>query len=383
MVASESSTNVKPNCTAGTSCGNSCISRKDGCLATLEGSAAKVAQALVAQITGEAQRSKGAGVGSASMTEVEISQLIANEEFLRNATPAEIVARAKQRGLQELSEDGGGAWSETELSRCTDAVWQALPAKTRTHLKNKGSLATGNYYNPDTGEHGSPNEPRAKALLRRFIEQNGRDVYTGQPITLTGSDLEHIEPFGKLGKVAERSDNWVFTSSSVNQRKAEKSFDEFYSEQVSPIAKAASQDPEYWSKQDAKATQANAKKNAVDDMLAEKAKDSWTSDDVDSLGSKYYYAGRALGHLLSYEKTRPRGVSGQTFNMRMGPPLAKAFAEAYRSGDASRIQQLESARVAIVSAAKAESKESKGNAGAKGGGMEAEYERQKAALGWA
>lgn len=377
-----SETRTKPKCQGGTPCGDTCIAKGKNCLDDLDGPAKDLAVKLISIVSGEAKRDKGGGAGSASLNETEVTKLLENKDFLLNATPAEIVARAKERGLAELAEDGGGVWTDADLDKVTDAVWQALPTKTKTHLKNKGSLAKGNYFNPETGEHEGPNEPRARLLLKRFIEQNGRDAYTGEPISLTGSDLEHIEPFGVYGKDAERADNFAFVSVSVNQRKAEKTFKQFFDEQVEPIADAASKDPEYWSKQGAKAAEAQAKRNAVDELLKEKSKDSWTDDDIESLGSKYYYAARSMGHLLSYEKTRPRGVSGQTFSVAMGKPLAKAFAKAYREGDQARIDALEAARKQIVEAAKAESKEKKGNAGAKGGLMYNEYERLRSELGW-
>jgi hypothetical protein len=372
-------TKQKPKCVKSAPCGYSCIDSSLTCHETLSPSAAKLATALVEQITA-GSRAKGAG--SSSLNEQEVSALLASRDFLQTATPAEVVARATKRGLTELAEDGGGPWSDEDLAKVTDAIWGALPAKAKSILKNKGSLASGNYMNPETGEHGPANEPRAKFLLRRFVEQNGRDAYTGLPLDILKADVEHIEPFGAIGKAAERPDNLVFTSPSVNQRKAEKSMGDFFKEQVQPVADAAKADPDYWGKQEAKAAESNSKKNAVDDLLKSKAKDSWTDDDVDQLGSKYYYAGRALGHLLAYEKTRPRGVSGQTFNMKMGPPLAKAFAAAYRAGDQDRIKALEQARVSIVEAARAESKERKGNAGAAGGLMEQEYAKQQKLLGW-
>lgn len=363
----------KPKCTAGTPCGEACIAKGLNCLDNLDGALAGKARAFVEQISGETKREKGGGAGSASLTETEVADLLANEKFLRDATPEQIVDRARTRGLAELEADGGGKFTDSDLDAVTDAVWQNLPKTIQTHLKKKGSLAEGNYMDPETGGHGKSNEGRAKFLLRRFIEQNGRDAYTGQPITLTGSDLEHIEPFGVHGTKAERKGNLAFVSASVNQRKAELPLAEFIDKQVKPIAEAAKADPEYWSKQEAKAAEAQGKKNAIDDLLKAKSQDSWTDDDIDQLKGKYYYAGRALGHNPVYTKTRPRGQSGQTFSTEIGVPLMKAFAGAYRDKDQKRIDQLETVRKQLVEAAVAESAEKKGNAGAKGGPMHSKF----------
>ena len=231
----------KPKCVKSTPCGYSCIASDKSCQDELSPAALELAKRLIDQVAGGA-RTK-AGAGSASLTETEVKDLLANRDFLEKSTPAEIVARATKRGLSELAEDGGGPWTDEDLAKVTDAVWAALPTKSKTILKSKGSLAKGNYMNPETGEHDAANEPRAKFLLRRFIEQNGRDAYTGQPIDILKADVEHIEPFGVYGKQAERPDNLVFTSAAVNQRKAEKSMADFFKEQVDPVAKAAEADP--------------------------------------------------------------------------------------------------------------------------------------------
>ena len=368
---SENKTRTKPECKNSTACGKTCIAKGLDCKANI-GKAADITVAVTKftdSLSGESKREKGGGAGSASLTETEVNDLLANEDFLRTATPQQITDRAIKRGLSELAEDGGGKFTEADLDAVTEAVWQNLSTATKQHLKRKGSLAEGNYLNPETGEHGKSNEIRSKFLLRRFIEQNGRDAYTGQPITLTGSDLEHIEPFGVHGLKAERKDNLVFTAVSVNQRKAESTLVDFFDSQVLPVQKAMGADPKYWSKQGAKTAANVGKKNAIDDLLKEKTKDSWTDEDVDTLKGKYYYAGRAMGHNPVYTKTRPRGVSGQTFSTEIGKPLMKAFAAAYRDKDDRRIAELESVRKQLVEAAVAESAEKKGNAGAKDGLM--------------
>lgn len=371
----------KPRCVKSTPCGYSCIASDKSCQDELSPAALELAKRLIAQISVKGRRKLT--TGSNSLTESEIGALLANRDFLESATPAEIVGRATKRGLSELAEDTGESWSGEDLAKITDIIWAGVPKSQQMKMITKGSLAVGSYMQVGSDAHGGATVDRAKFLIRRFVEQNGRDAYTGLPIELSKSDLEHIEPFAAVGKQAERPDNLVFTSPAVNQRKAEKSMADFFKEQVDPVAKAAEADPEYWAKQSAKAAEANAKKNAVADLLQSKAKDSWTDSDIDGLGSKYYYFGRVLGHQTTYAKTLARGsMATQAFNMKMGPPLAKAFAAAYRDGDQGRIDALEQARVAIVNAAKAESKEKKGNAGAAGGLMEQEYNKQQKALGW-
>jgi hypothetical protein len=331
------------------------------------------AQELASHILSNlSKRAKGSGVGSSSLTKDEVSLLKANQEFLSNATPAQITKRATDRGTSELLSQGIDI-SGIELAAVTDAVWGLLDKATKKHMRSKGSLAAGSYLNPRTGGHGNANEARAKLLLGRFIAQNGRDAYTGEPIGLTSCDLEHIEPFSVYGKAAERLDNMVFTSSSVNQRKAELTFSEFYKTRVDPIAEASSSDPEYWNKLASDSATKREAKNAVDDLLKAKPYDSWTDKDVANLGAKYYYTGRALGHNLAYTKTRPegRGKSGQNFSLAIGVPMAKAFAKAYGGGvgpkDQSRIDALENARVRLVESANAESAVTKGNIGSKSG----------------
>lgn len=327
----------KPNCTVGYGCGNACINQKETCVEEFGPEVADFIGKVVEQIGG-GQRAK-TEAGSATISKEELTALMDpdNAKFLQSSTPKQIVDRAIKRGQDELG------FQVTD--KINEAVWAVLPTKAKTHLKAKGSLKKGQYLNPETGEHEGANTARGKALLKRYLQQNGRDAYTGQPIGLLDSDLEHIEPHSKNGNKAERLDNWAFTSQAANQQKAELSMKEFYETKVEPKAKAASEDPEFW-KKEAEALAAKRKsKNAVQDLVDQTPKDAWTNDAIDNLGAKYYYAPRAMGHPMSYNP-RVRG-GARNLPKGVGAPLTKAFAKAYRDGDQEQVDRLEAFRAEL------------------------------------
>lgn len=343
-------------CTTGQPCGFSCINESYKCFEELS-EATNIFINKVSEAITLAKREKGgAGAGSASLQESEVALLTdpENQKFLTTASAKEIIDRAVTRGAKELATHG------VEINDAVvDAVWGMLPAAVRTKIKNKGSVPKTDNWNPEVeGGYGPPNETRGKVLLKRFLEQNGEDAYTGEPIDLLQSDLEHIVPFGKAGKKAEDPDNYVFTSASVNQRKSDLSMQEFFDQVVVPTRDKADKDANYWKNQELKASTSQALKNALKDTIELKAADSWTEEDVNKFGNKYYYIADALGASMRFQLTRESGrVSGATVNVGIGRPLVQALADNLREKNNDKAEEI---RAQMKAVAKAHTEQSAG-----------------------
>lgn len=76
---------------------------------------------------------------------------------------------------------------------------------------------------------------RKRMLARRFLEQEGKDLYTGLPLAKVDAALEHIKPYSSGHEIAERAENWGWISRVVNDRKEGTSMQEFFERHVDPV----------------------------------------------------------------------------------------------------------------------------------------------------
>ena len=300
---------------------------------------------MIQQLTAET-RTAGAVV-----TTEELAELKANSDFLSKATPAEIKQRAKDRGLKELASQGLDT-SEEGMATLTDAIWQALPSAYKGKVKAKGGLLE-KAYNPDTDDFGPPNDSRGKQILRQFLDQNGRDAYTGLPIGLRTSDLEHIVPIEKSGLDGDRPDNHVLTSAAVNQWKSAKDLGAWLADDVS---KRTDEDV---AKSQAKAAAKKAAKNAAEDTMGEVDVKSIAdpSEYVDKLGKNYHTLGKLTGVSMSYRFTRPATgkVGSAKLGQEQGAQLQKAALAAMKSDDKAALDKVMQVRDEIAKLARANS----------------------------
>jgi hypothetical protein len=104
---------------------------------------------------------------------------------------------------------------------------------------------------PDVGSEvrGGYGSDRAKLMWKLYLEQGGRDAYTGLPMDISDIELEHVKGFqsgtkppegpasAKLQRAEERDTdkNYVLISKAVNNSKSELSMEEFYKKRVEPL----------------------------------------------------------------------------------------------------------------------------------------------------
>jgi hypothetical protein len=141
-----------------------------------------------------------------------------------NEFNTDLAALAKERRKNVISDEE------------TDLAWSLLPKTERDYLLKAGvPKETGIFEKGQStleGNKGAGGQPqtlspeqrtdRAKMLLKIYLEEGGRDMYSGRPLKLTDAELEHTIPAEKAGKWAESGPNFGWTRISINRSKAEK-----------------------------------------------------------------------------------------------------------------------------------------------------------------
>jgi len=207
-------------------------------------------QAMAHAKTFEGRTNSGAGKNNLGYADVQ--NLVANRDRLMegygDGSPEAIKKFVRSVRSQEVSDE------------FIDASFELLPKKFKDSLKIKGKV-TGDKYVSDDKAHDAihylgknddgtairgqvGNNDRAKLMWRIYLEQGGRDAYTGLPLDIEAMDLEHVRGFnnsddGKPGKEQfeqrENDDNFTLINSNVNQLKSNDSMEKFFAKHVDPL----------------------------------------------------------------------------------------------------------------------------------------------------
>lgn len=332
-------TKHKPNCggNGSTPCGWACIAKGKRCVDSLEADAKALAERLIEHIMG----TEASKVGTKLSAE-EAQAVTANSEFLSKATVAEVQARAFSFGKNDL----GQSYVEPTAA-ILDSVWKGLDSPVRRLITKKGSLAKDQYWDPTSESgYGGMNADRAKLIIAMYVKQNGRCAYTGLPIDLRNSDLEHIEPISTRGRSAESPDNFVLIRRAINSSK-----------QDFPLHEWA----EGFEGRAAKSAVKNAKRSASDssalrDLVAQTAPNEWTDKAIQDFGIKFYYANPPMGLLSTVaSNSRTANSSGARTSygrpaVKVGRPITLAMAKALREGDSQTADKIRAADKEIMGA---------------------------------
>ena len=142
-----------------------------------------------------------------------------------------------------------------------EASFEMLPDKFKKSLTGKGKV-TGDKYVSDDKAHKDMHfigydengkemrgdasaKSRAKLMWKIYLEQGGRDAYTGLPLDLSAMDLEHVRGFNNKDggnpskeqwEQRENDKNFTLINSNVNQKKTDLSMGDFFAQQVDPNA---------------------------------------------------------------------------------------------------------------------------------------------------
>ena len=190
-----------------------------------------------------------AGAGKNNLGYADIQNLIANRDRLLegygDGSPEQIKKFVDSVRSNKVSDE------------FIDASFDILPEVFKKSLSGKGQVTNDKYVSDDKAhkdihylgknEDGSvrrgpaSNKDRAKLMWRIYLEQGGRDAYTGLPLDLQAMDLEHVRGFnnkdgGAPGKEEweqrENDDNFTLINSNINQKKVDMSMKDFFEREV-------------------------------------------------------------------------------------------------------------------------------------------------------
>lgn len=194
-----------------------------------------------------------AGAGKNNLGYADIQNLVANRDRLINGygdgSPQQIEKFVRSVRSNEVSDE------------FVDDSFEILPEAFKKSLSGKGQVTNDKYVSDDKphkeihflgyNEDGSvkrgsaSNKDRAKLMWRIYLEQGGRDAYTGLPLDIQSMDLEHVRGFtnkddGKPGKKEfeerENDKNFTLINSNINQKKVDLSMKDFFEREVDPHA---------------------------------------------------------------------------------------------------------------------------------------------------
>ena len=191
------------------------------------------------------------GAGKNNLGFADVQNLMANRDRLiegyGDGSPEAIKKFVQSVRSQEVSDD------------FVDASFDMLPDLFKKSLSGKGQVTNDKYVSDDKAhkdihylgrnEDGTirrgaaNNKDRAKHMWRIYLEQGGRDAYTGLPLDIQAMDLEHVRGFnnkdgGNPGKEQweqrENDDNMTLINSNINQKKVDLSMKDFFEREVDP-----------------------------------------------------------------------------------------------------------------------------------------------------
>lgn len=158
----------------------------------------------------------------------------------------EVSYRSEGKVTPESLRRKGGVGEYLEKTRTeniseedVEVMWDVLPRSVKKTLTVSGALKKGNFWKPKEGtdpldesqtpdpKGGNQSEERGKLLLKIYMRQGGKDIYTGQPLPLLEADLEHVVPFEMGGKASEDPANWGWTRTGINAGRGKRDIGEY------------------------------------------------------------------------------------------------------------------------------------------------------------
>jgi hypothetical protein len=191
------------------------------------------------------------GAGKNNLGYADIQNLMANRDRLMegygDGSPEQIKKFVDSVRSNEVSDE------------FVDASFEVLPDAFKKSLSGKGQVTNDKYVSDDkahkdmhyigrnedgTARRGAANnKDRAKLMWRIYLEQGGRDAYTGLPLDIQAMDLEHVRGFNNKDggnpskeqwEQRENDDNFTLINSNVNQQKVDLSMKDFFEQKVDP-----------------------------------------------------------------------------------------------------------------------------------------------------
>jgi hypothetical protein len=288
----------------------------------------------------EELKGKGAQVEKAS----PMIEKLSDEELTRvSSNVAQIIGQERGRNIGEMNWDQVEALNsnrETLLKAYkepsvltgslrkvsdeeADAFYSLLPRKMQENLNNSGALNNTQYLQED-GSHGPATDWRGKQLAKRWLEQDGKDLYTGLPLKLADADLEHIIPHKLGGNRSESLDNFGWIHYASNQRKASNSMEKFLSDKVD---KPVSMGKDEYTSKVYKPAVAKAEKSGFLESKSPfyaQTPQQLSDEVIKQFGSKLYYISKEWGVKHGFKQGR---ASTRYFSDYKLPGINEKFTE--------------------------------------------------------
>lgn len=192
-----------------------------------------------------------AGAGKNNLGYADVQNLMANRDRLMkgygDGSPEQIKKFVDSVRSNEVSDE------------FVDASFDVLPDAFKKSLSGKGQVTNDKYVSDDKAHKdihylgknadgsirrgAANNKDRAKHMWRIYLEQGGRDAYTGLPLDIQAMDLEHVrgfnnkdggQPSKEQWEQRENDDNFTLINSNINQQKVDLSMKDFFEQRVDP-----------------------------------------------------------------------------------------------------------------------------------------------------
>ena len=147
-----------------------------------------------------------------------------------------------------------------------EVFFDALPTKLQKNFMGAGKISD-TYDGHSLGIDKDGNQMRGKLsgktngvangrlrglmVTKLFLQQGGKDGYTGADLDLNATDLEHVrgfnnkddgDPTQEMKDQRENVDNFILTASNLNQTKVDKNMDEWYGTEVDRLKDFSDED---------------------------------------------------------------------------------------------------------------------------------------------
>lgn len=229
-----------------------------------------------------------------------------------------------------------------------EIFFDALPQKLRSNFQGAGKISdsyTGHSLGIDkdgnqlrgklTGKTNGVANGRLRGLMvaKLFLQQGGKDGYSGADLDLNATDLEHVRGFNNKDDGAptqemkdqrENVDNFILTASNLNQTKLDKGMDEWYKTEVDKLKDFTDEDYETRDALTEESNTVNDKARLVNSLFMENGKlsESATSELFDLYSENDRKIAKTINsNIGKFGKTK--GVSLPKVKNRIGYEMIK------------------------------------------------------------
>jgi hypothetical protein len=229
-----------------------------------------------------------------------------------------------------------------------ETFFDSLPTKLQKNFMGAGKISD-SYADHSLGIDKDGNQMRGKLsgktngvangrlrglmVAKLYLQQGGKDAYSGADLDLNATDLEHVRGFNnkddgpptdEMKRERENVDNFVLTASNLNQTKVDKNMDEWYDTEVERLKDFTDEDYEERDTLTEQANTVNDKGKLVNDLFfeGENLSDNATAKLFDMYSNNDRQLSKTINsNINKFAKTK--GVKLPNVKSRMGYEMIK------------------------------------------------------------